>query len=104
MKEKNSENYVNTKECPHCKGEIQIDATKCRHCGEWIDKIKEPNPHKGLTAFGYMFAIFGGWLGLVTGLYLLTRENKKAKFHGKVITGISGLFIIIMLISVLGHS
>ena len=22
--------------CPYCKGEIDADALKCRHCGEWV--------------------------------------------------------------------
>ncbi len=22
--------------CPFCKGEIDADALKCRHCGEWF--------------------------------------------------------------------
>lgn len=32
--------------CPFCKGEIAVDAAKCRHCGEWVKE----RPADGTTA------------------------------------------------------
>lgn len=29
---------IKTKKCPYCSEEILVDAIKCRHCGEWLDK------------------------------------------------------------------
>ena len=26
------------KQCPFCRGKIPIEARKCKHCGEWLEK------------------------------------------------------------------
>ena len=36
-------------------------------------------------AVSYILLIFGGIPGLIGGLYLITRDNEMAKFHGKII-------------------
>ena len=43
-------------------------------------------------AVSYVLLIFGGIPGLIGGLYLITRDSERAKFHGKIITVI-GLVI-----------
>ena len=32
------------KKCPYCGEEIQPDAVKCKHCGEWLTKESAPVP------------------------------------------------------------
>ena len=39
-----SEGTVRTKFCPHCGGEILMDAQKCWHCGQWVGQPKPPKP------------------------------------------------------------
>ncbi len=31
------------KVCPFCIADIPIQALKCRHCGEWVEKTKKPS-------------------------------------------------------------
>jgi uncharacterized membrane protein YvbJ len=83
--------------CPVCHAHNPTGVSKCKYCGEWIDKSNAPYPHTLATVLGYIFAILGGWLGLVFGLYLLRQDNKKAKLHGKIILGILGLWVLILI-------
>lgn len=55
-------------QCPHCHGPIDAGATKCQHCGEWLDlkamrkaekvkKEKKVNP-LGCTYLFFVWVIF----------------------------------------------
>lgn len=32
--------------CPYCSEEIQENAAKCKHCGEWLDAARHPVVHE----------------------------------------------------------
>lgn len=83
--------------CPCCHAHNPVGLSKCKYCGEWIDKSNAPYPHTLATVLGYTFAILGGWLGLVFGLYLLGKDNKKAKLHGKIMIGIMGVWLLLLI-------
>lgn len=90
-----------TKYCPAC-GEELIDAAKfCKNCGAEID-----NPQKTTNTYqenrrqyielsdknytiaivvGYVMAILIPLIGLIIGIYLLTRDSSRAKKHGKFV-------------------
>jgi hypothetical protein len=46
----------------------------------------------------YFLLLYGGFLGVVCGFYLYTRDNEHARFHGKIIIGISSGFVIFIVL------
>lgn len=93
-----------TKYCPFC-GEALVDEAKfCKSCGKNLDNVNmesnigstgntqpysvpiaEKN-HTLAIVLGYVFAIFIPLIGLIFGIYLLTRnDSENAKKHGKFV-------------------
>lgn len=58
-----------------------------------VQESESTYPHTALTVIGYIFGILGGIIGLIIAIYLLTREDKRAKTHALIILGIFVLWI-----------
>lgn len=72
-------------------------------CGGWLipstsDSLfsSEEKDYGSEIFLCYALFIFGGFPSFVGGLYLFTRPNERAKFHGKIILGICIAFLIVV--------
>ena len=111
-----------TKFCPSCGEKLADNAKFCKNCGmnletqqqtqqetqQTNDPIppmqqyqvpKAENEHKAAVILGYVFALLIPIIGVIFGIYLLTRkDSEKAPFHGKIIIGLA---IVIWIISII---
>lgn len=99
--------------CPDCGTENDENADFCKNCGKELKNIdnqplagseSEVNkePSMVIVVLGYIFAIsgllfglLGGIIGIIIGIYLYTRQNAKAKMHGRNIVVVSALMIVL---------
>ncbi len=47
------------KNCQFCNGEIEDDAKKCKHCGEWVNKTTVTRDFAPTVAFAFFFGFLG---------------------------------------------
>ena len=86
--------------CIKCGAELRRGENFCSSCGTRVGEIglekatEVKYPHQLATVLGYVFGFLGGWLGLVFGIYLLTREHPRAKYHGKIVLIVTVIMII----------
>lgn len=91
---------VEQKFCLKCGAELRKEETFCSSCGTRIGEMCPENatevkyPHQLATVLGYVFGFLGGWIGLVFGIYLRTREHPRAKYHGKIVLIITVVMLI----------
>lgn len=98
-----------SKKCPECGEELLDNAKFCKHCGAKLDAgestaettfqqapqtyqqpMVEENKHTAAVVLGYIFAILIPIIGLIIGVYLITRnDSESAKFHGKIVLALS---------------
>lgn len=70
--------------CPHCGQATPIGQTNCVKCGSSL--VEE---HTTAVIVGYIVTLIFGILGVIPGIYLLTRNNGKAKTQGLILIIIS---------------
>lgn len=89
--------------CPKCGKEIADDADVCIHCGRKVSplnssKTSEQNEPK--TAFGVLFAIFLGLIGLIIGICIYDKDTiaRKTFIKGWMITYFIALAVEVVII------
>jgi uncharacterized membrane protein YvbJ len=89
-----------TRYCPNCGEELVDKAKFCKSCGYDLENHKqndyindpgqyrppvEEKSHTVAMVLGYICAVLIPLFGIIFGIYLLTREEQKAKTHGKYV-------------------
>ena len=118
MENENQQSSEQTKKCPYCSGEVEINVQKCKHCGEWLDTSereyqKKPGPKNKIYAKNHpsymtftLLSLLIPIAGFIVGIVYMTKENlldRKVGEHAiamSVLGCILGL-VILSLISVL---
>jgi len=87
--------------CPYCGSLIPTNASKCKNCGEWINKNIKPKNYTLAIVLGYVFTLLGGLIGLIIAIYLLTRDNPHANEHGEIQLVISIIWVILIILLII---
>ena len=107
-----------SKFCPFCGEELVSEAKFCKNCGKDVSSYTdvgenqtmnagyglpaEKNDHTAARVLGFIFAFLIPIIGLILGVYLVTRkDSEKANKHGKIIIAISVVIWIISFITTL---
>lgn len=66
------------RECPYCLEMIKNDAAKCKYCQGWSG----PDKNSTATAFAYLSLILFWPVSVVFSMYLITRDDPRARRNG----------------------
>ena len=78
--------------CPHCGQTTPMGLTHCEKCGSSLED------NTTAVILGYIVTLLIPIIGLIPAIYLLTRDNRKAKTQGVLIIGLIIITIILTLI------
>ena len=76
--------------CPKCGSIIPFGNVVCTNSGTPLNQEK----HTAAIVIGYITAIFIPIVGIITGIYLLTRKNKDVHIHGIIMIILAIIMII----------
>lgn len=70
-----------TKKCPFCQEDINIDAKKCRHCGEWLSSFEDKKNRSSAenasdALFGCIFPLLKIAIPLLIAYYTVPSDDK----------------------------
>ena len=68
--------------CPHCGQTTSMGLTHCEKCGSALED------NTTAVIVGYIVTFLLSIIGIIPAIYLLTRNNGKAKTHGVILIGL----------------
>ena len=77
--------------CPKCGSLIPLGSATCLQCGTPLNEEK----HTAAIVIGYITAIFVPIVGIIMGIYLLTRKNRDVHTHGIIMIVLAIVFVIV---------
>ncbi|MDR0912812.1 MAG: hypothetical protein LBM96_09470 [Methanobrevibacter sp.] len=99
------DNVKETKYCINCGEIIDKRAEICPKCGVRVapppmqyiqpQNNSDNSEYNTMIILGYIFTFIFGIVGLIISIYLLTRDNDRAKKHGLIMIIISVIFTLI---------
>ena len=77
--------------CGKCGALVPLGNTVCTSCGASLNQ----DSHKTAIVLGYICAFLFHIVGIIFGIYLLTRDNPDVKKHGAIIIAISVVMVVV---------
>ena len=90
----NQQNNNLTIACSKCGTLVPVGNMVCTNCGSPLN----PEKHTTAIVIGYIGAIFAPIIGIIFGIYLLTRNNKDVHKHGIIMIILAIVMIIIYIL------
>jgi uncharacterized membrane protein YvbJ len=91
--------------CTSCGRSIDIDANLCQYCGRDF-RLMHPQvqarPDTEENVIIYLMSVLVPLLGIIAGLYLISRQNESDRQTGKVCLAIGVVVLIVEVLVVLG--